>query len=106
MCFLINFLNRYAEKGDLMDFVVQFGAVSEMQTRFLARQIALAIQYLHTLGVAHRFELHTAHALQLIMNQISMIRRDIKCENILITDNNNVKLTDFGFSRFHLVILS
>lgn len=37
-----------------MDFVVQFGAVSEMQTRFWARQIALAIQYLHTLGIAHR----------------------------------------------------
>lgn len=46
--------NSYAEKGDLMDFVVQFGAVSETQTRFWARQIALAIQYLHTLGIAHR----------------------------------------------------
>lgn len=33
-----------------MDFIVQFGAVSEIQTRFWARQISLAIQYLHTLG--------------------------------------------------------
>lgn len=33
-----------------MDFIVQFGAVSEMQTRFWARQISLAIQYLHTLS--------------------------------------------------------
>lgn len=39
-----------------MDFVVQFGAVSEMQTRFWARQIALAVQYIHTLGIAHRFD--------------------------------------------------
>lgn len=40
----------YAECGDLMDFILQFGAVSEIQTRFWARQISLAIQYLHTLG--------------------------------------------------------
>lgn len=48
--------HSYAEKGDLMDYVVQFGAVSEIQTRFWSRQIALAIQYLHTLGIAHRFD--------------------------------------------------
>lgn len=87
-----------------MDFVVQFGAVSEMQTRFWARQIALAIQYLHTLGIAHRseFSFFPSHV---FLRQLSflMIRRDIKCENILITENNNVKLTDFGFSRFHLL---
>lgn len=34
-----------------MDFIAQFGAVSETQTRFWARQISLAIQYLHTLGI-------------------------------------------------------
>lgn len=33
-----------------MDFISQFGAVSEMQTRFWSRQISLAVQYLHTLG--------------------------------------------------------
>ncbi len=50
ICNLQIFFIRYAENGDLMDFIVQFGAVSEMQTRFWARQISLAIQYLHTLS--------------------------------------------------------
>lgn len=40
-----------------MDFIAQFGAVSEMQTRFWARQISLAVQYLHTLGIWKMVEL-------------------------------------------------
>lgn len=38
-----------------MDFIVQFGALTEVQTRFWARQICLAVQYLHTLGNFRHF---------------------------------------------------
>ncbi|KAG4068178.1 hypothetical protein HA402_008819 [Bradysia odoriphaga] len=93
---------RYAENGDLMDFIVQFGALTEVQTRFWARQISLAVQYLHTLGNDIHFLL-MVHAMQDFKENISGItHRDIKCENVLITNNNNVKLTDFGFSRYIL----
>ncbi|XP_063546731.1 testis-specific serine/threonine-protein kinase 3-like [Cydia strobilella] len=69
---------RLGDNGDLYDFVSKNGRVPEKQSRFWTRQIISAINYIHTLNIAHR---------------------DLKCENILITANYNVKLTDFGFAR-------
>lgn len=69
---------RFAERGDLFDLIHANGAITEIQAKIWIKQMALALQYLHTIGIAHR---------------------DLKCENILITSNYNVKLSDFGFAR-------
>lgn len=69
---------RFAENGDLLDFLTKNGAVPENQSRLWMRQIISGLLYLHTMNIAHR---------------------DLKCENILITANYNVKITDFGFAR-------
>lgn len=70
---------RYADNGDLLDFVKKNGVVPEQQAKLWFRQMASGLHYLHGKNIAHR---------------------DLKCENILLSRRFNVKLADFGFARF------
>ncbi|XP_027838280.1 testis-specific serine/threonine-protein kinase 2-like [Aphis gossypii] len=69
----------FAERGDVLQYIIDHGPLKENQARIWFRQLALAVQYLHAMEIVHR---------------------DIKCENILITEHYTIKLTDFGFSKF------
>lgn len=69
---------RWAEKGDLLDYIKNAGALSESHACLWFFQMCSAIKYLHSLDYAHR---------------------DLKCENILISRRMNVKIADFGFTR-------
>lgn len=70
---------RYADNGDLLDFIKRNGVVPEQQSKLWFRQMASGLHYLHGKNIAHR---------------------DLKCENILLSRKFNVKLADFGFARF------
>lgn len=74
MCCFMDFCAH----GDLLDRIRYRGRLSAGRSRQFFSQIAGAVRYLHSLGVAHR---------------------DIKCENVLIHRRDSVKLTDFGFAR-------
>lgn len=69
---------RFCEKGDLLNYIKKNGIIKESMANVWFYQLASAVGYLHSLNIAHR---------------------DLKCENILISKNMNLKLADFGFAR-------
>ncbi|CZR59166.1 related to myosin light chain kinase 2 [Phialocephala subalpina] len=72
-----------APGGDLFSYIDKHDdKLSDLQSRVISRQIVLAIQYIHSQGIAHR---------------------DIKPENVLIMQTDfggRVVLTDFGFANY------
>ncbi|XP_021963869.1 serine/threonine-protein kinase SIK3 isoform X2 [Folsomia candida] len=73
---VIYLVTEYASRGEIFDFLVMNGRMSEDEARRLFTQILHAVHYCHTEGVVHR---------------------DLKAENLLLDRNNNIKLADFGF---------
>ncbi|NWR80050.1 TSSK1 kinase, partial [Centropus unirufus] len=65
-------------KGDLLDYIKATGAMEEDVARSKFQQLATAIKHCHDLDFAHR---------------------DLKCENIILDEDLNMKLSDFGFSK-------
>lgn len=72
------FVLDYCAGGELFFHLGKLGRFPEVQARFYAAQITLAIEYVHSLDI---------------------IYRDLKPENVLLDHRGNVRLTDFGLSK-------
>jgi serine/threonine protein kinase len=71
-------LMDYCENGTLLSFIYKNGHFSEPIARFYFRQLVSAIEHCHSAGVFHR---------------------DLKPDNILLENNGNLKICDFGLSN-------
>ncbi|KAJ6516868.1 hypothetical protein C8R47DRAFT_1313217 [Mycena vitilis] len=69
---------EYVNGGQMLDYIISHGRLRERVARKFARQIGSALDYCHRNNVVHR---------------------DLKIENILISQTGNIKIIDFGLSN-------
>jgi len=76
---LVYIVMEFVQGGLLFDLCQTMGAMGEDAGRFFLHQMLDSIDYMHSRRVVHR---------------------DLKLENILIDDQLNLKLADFGFACY------
>ncbi|KAG5844623.1 hypothetical protein ANANG_G00164460 [Anguilla anguilla] len=64
--------------GNLMSRIYERKRLEEREAQKYVRQLVMAVEHLHRAGVVHR---------------------DLKIENLLLDENDNIKLIDFGLSN-------
>ena len=69
---------EYVSGGELFDYIVKHGKLTEDRARRFFQQILSGVEFCHRYGVVHR---------------------DLKPENLLLDDKLNVKIADFGLSN-------
>ncbi|CAG8519325.1 11739_t:CDS:2 [Ambispora gerdemannii] len=71
---------EYVNGGQMLDYIISHGKLKEKHARKFARQIASALDYCHRNSIVHR---------------------DLKIENILISKSGAIKIIDFGLSNLY-----
>lgn len=69
---------EYASGGELFDYIVAHSRVKEPESAKFFQQILSGVEYIHKLNIVHR---------------------DLKPENLLLDQNKNIKIVDFGLSN-------
>ncbi|XP_064466356.1 testis-specific serine/threonine-protein kinase 4-like isoform X2 [Ornithodoros turicata] len=70
-----------AHNGSLRDYLRRVKRVGEATARGWFRHLVDGVTYLHNKGIVHR---------------------DLKCDNLLLSKQMELKIADFGFARSHL----
>ncbi|KAL9109357.1 MAG: hypothetical protein Q9227_005987 [Pyrenula ochraceoflavens] len=71
-------LFEFVNGGQMLDYIISHGRLKEKQARKFGRQVASALDYCHRNSIVHR---------------------DLKIENILISKTGDIKIIDFGLSN-------
>uniref|UniRef100_A0A1B6H4M6 non-specific serine/threonine protein kinase n=1 Tax=Cuerna arida TaxID=1464854 RepID=A0A1B6H4M6_9HEMI len=75
---MIYLVTEFASGGEIFDYLVTNGKIPEKEACRVFHQIVSAVSYCHSRNIVHR---------------------DLKAENLLLDENMNIKLADFGFSN-------
>uniref|UniRef100_A0A8D0E8A6 non-specific serine/threonine protein kinase n=1 Tax=Salvator merianae TaxID=96440 RepID=A0A8D0E8A6_SALMN len=79
---MLYLVTEYAKNGEIFDYLANHGRLSETEARRKFWQILSAVEYCHSRKIVHR---------------------DLKAENLLLDNNMNIKIADFGFGNFYKI---
>ncbi|XP_069732671.1 serine/threonine-protein kinase SIK2 [Phaenicophaeus curvirostris] len=77
---MLYLVTEFAKNGEIFDYLASHGRLSESEARRKFWQILSAVEYCHGRKIVHR---------------------DLKAENLLLDNNMNIKIADFGFGNFY-----
>ena len=69
---------EYCSGGEVFDYIVANTKLNEQEACKIYQEIIGGIEYLHKINIVHR---------------------DLKPENLLLDDNKDIKIVDFGLSN-------
>ena len=57
----IDFGLTYARRGELLDYIKRLGCFDDNCTRFYVAEVIEALEYLHSIGIIHRYYMFLFH---------------------------------------------
>uniref|UniRef100_A0A1I7YY77 Protein kinase domain-containing protein n=1 Tax=Steinernema glaseri TaxID=37863 RepID=A0A1I7YY77_9BILA len=69
---------EFVSGGEIFSYLRASGAFPSPMAKFYAAEVVLALEYIHSFNIAYR---------------------DLKPENLMLTADGHIKLTDFGFAK-------
>lgn len=66
--------------------------VTEKKAQFIAAELVLSLEYLHSRGVVYRYAMNSEASIHIVC-------RDLQPANILLDNEGHICLTDFGISK-------